>query len=191
MRRLDFFEQARAVPVLDVVHRYMPGLELRRTGRNWLGLCPFHQEKTPSFTVTPARQMFYCFGCGAGTSPVDFLVHLHGLEPLDAAKQICRDFGLPVDENLSPAEVRFRLEADRQERALEKALDAHKNRVYRGLCLVHQAAARVVARGPDHPAFETGAHLEIKTEYLLDVLQHGTPAEQLEVLREYGGLADV
>ena len=50
----------------DIVDIVSETVSLRRAGRNYLGLCPFHAEKTPSFTVSPDKQIFYCFGCGAG-----------------------------------------------------------------------------------------------------------------------------
>ena len=56
-------EIAAKCDIVSVVGEYVP---LKRTGANYTGLCPFHNEKTPSFTVSPAKQIFYCFGCGEG-----------------------------------------------------------------------------------------------------------------------------
>jgi DNA primase len=56
--------------IVDLVSEYVT---LKKAGRNFVGLCPFHKEKTPSFNVTPDRQMFYCFGCGEGGNVFAFL----------------------------------------------------------------------------------------------------------------------
>ena len=58
------------VNVLEVVSQYV---SLRKAGRNYVGLCPFHKEKTASFTVSPEKQIFYCFGCHEGGNAVHFL----------------------------------------------------------------------------------------------------------------------
>ena len=57
--------------ILDVVSDYV---ELRRRGRNYFGLCPFHTEKTPSFSVAPDKQIYHCFGCGTGGNAITFLM---------------------------------------------------------------------------------------------------------------------
>ena len=60
----EIIDEIRArTDIVSVVSEYV---KLRKTGKNYVGLCPFHQEKTPSFTVDPEKQFFYCFGCGAG-----------------------------------------------------------------------------------------------------------------------------
>ena len=74
-----------AVDIVDVVSRYV---SLSRTGQNHRGLCPFHEEKTPSFTVTSTRQMFYCFGCGVGGDVFTFLMRKEGLEFLEAVGEL-------------------------------------------------------------------------------------------------------
>ena len=74
-----------AVDIVDVASRYVT---LSRTGQNHRGLCPFHEEKTPSFTVTSARQMFYCFGCGVGGDVFTFLMRKEGLEFLEAVGEL-------------------------------------------------------------------------------------------------------
>jgi DNA primase len=58
------------VDIVDVVGRHV---ELKRGGANFMGLCPFHGEKSPSFSVTPAKQFYYCFGCGASGDAIRFL----------------------------------------------------------------------------------------------------------------------
>ncbi|MEB3061054.1 CHC2 zinc finger domain-containing protein, partial [Parvimonas micra] len=64
------------VDIVDVVERYVP---LKKAGANYQACCPFHSEKTPSFTVSPAKQFYHCFGCGAHGSAIGFLMEYSGL----------------------------------------------------------------------------------------------------------------
>ena len=65
----DIIEEVRMKnDIVDVVSQYV---KLNKRGSTYFGLCPFHNEKTPSFSVTPAKQMYYCFGCGAGGNVLD------------------------------------------------------------------------------------------------------------------------
>ena len=67
----DIIEEVRQKnDIVDVVSQYV---KLTRKGSSYFGLCPFHNEKTPSFSVTPGKQMYYCFGCGAGGKVITFL----------------------------------------------------------------------------------------------------------------------
>ncbi len=61
-----------------------------------IGLCPFHSEKTPSFTVTPDRKMFYCFGCGEGGDVFGFLMKHHGLSFLEAVRTMAERYGIDL-----------------------------------------------------------------------------------------------
>ena len=66
------------VVIQDVIRRYVPSL--KKKGKNYLGLCPFHKEKTPSFTVSPDKQIFYCFGCHTGGNIFNFIGKMERLE---------------------------------------------------------------------------------------------------------------
>src|SRR5882757_1038913 len=71
--------------------------QLRKAGpRTFKGLCPFHQEKTPSFTVDPAKQVYYCFGCGAGGDVFDFLRGAEGLSFAEAAERLATRLGITL-----------------------------------------------------------------------------------------------
>ncbi|MGL6282766.1 MAG: CHC2 zinc finger domain-containing protein, partial [Microcoleaceae cyanobacterium] len=61
---------------LDIYDIIAEHIVLKKRGKNFVGLCPFHDEKTPSFTVSPAKQMYYCFGCGNGGNGIKFLMEL-------------------------------------------------------------------------------------------------------------------
>jgi DNA primase len=92
--------------IVEVVSGYLP---LKRSGVNHQGLCPFHQEKTPSFNVNSARQIFHCFGCGVGGNVFSFLMRMDGLSFPDAVRQLGEKVGIEVEEEaISPAEVRRR-----------------------------------------------------------------------------------
>ncbi len=81
------------VDILDVVE---PRVKLRKTGKNYSGLCPFHQEKSPSFTVQPEKQFYYCFGCGAGGNALGFLMNFENLDFVDAVEMLAKSIGLDV-----------------------------------------------------------------------------------------------
>lgn len=99
----------------DVISTYVT---LKRRGATLVGLCPFHNEKTPSFTVYPATQSFYCFGCGAGGDAITFLKKIENLDYLDAVKTLAQRAGLQMpqegfDDSLSRRRRRI-LEMNRE-----------------------------------------------------------------------------
>ncbi len=83
------------VDVVDVVGRYV---QLKKAGANFLGLCPFHAEKSPSFTVSPSKQFYHCFGCGAHGSAIGFLMEHSGLSYVEAIRDLAQSAGIPVPE---------------------------------------------------------------------------------------------
>ena len=103
------------VDIVEVVGRTV---KLRKAGANFLGLCPFHGEKSPSFTVSPAKQFYHCFGCGAHGSAVGFLMEQAGLGYVDAIHELARSQGLSVPDE------RVAGEAPRRDPDLLEALEA-------------------------------------------------------------------
>jgi len=80
---------------------------LKKTGKNYVGLCPFHSEKTPSFTVSPEKQIFYCFGCAAGGNVFSFLMKHDGISFPDAAKILAGRYGIDIPtRTMSPEQKR-------------------------------------------------------------------------------------
>ncbi|HUY20339.1 MAG TPA: DNA primase [Candidatus Binataceae bacterium] len=77
-------------------------VRLKRAGRNYVGLCPFHNEKTPSFSVNAERGFFHCFGCGAGGTVFDFLMRLEGLTFPEAVQSLARRYGVTLPESQEP-----------------------------------------------------------------------------------------
>ncbi len=119
----DSFKQdlLNRVDIVDVVSRYV---QLKKGGANYLGLCPFHGEKTPSFTVSPAKQFYHCFGCGAHGNAIGFLMSYGGMGYIDAVKELAGSAGMQVPESRprTPEEAaRKERETDLYE-VMEKAL---------------------------------------------------------------------
>jgi DNA primase len=81
------------VDIVDVIERRVP---LKKAGREWTACCPFHNERTPSFYVSPAKQFFHCFGCGAHGSAIKFLMDYERLEFPDAVEELAQSVGLKV-----------------------------------------------------------------------------------------------
>ena len=77
--------------IIEVVSRYV---QLKKTGKNYTGICPFHRERTPSFTVTPEKQIFYCFGCGAGGDVFQFLMLKNNLNFYEAVSFLAEQAGI-------------------------------------------------------------------------------------------------
>ncbi len=99
------------VDVVEVVGRHV---ELKRAGTVHKGLCPFHGEKTPSFTVSPSRQTYHCFGCGAHGDAIRFLVENQGLHFMDAVRDLAQRVGVTVPENDASPEERARAAEQRK-----------------------------------------------------------------------------
>jgi DNA primase len=87
------------VDIVDVIEQYVP---LKKAGANYAACCPFHQEKTPSFTVSPTKQFYHCFGCGAHGSAIGFMMNYGGSEFVDAVKQLAERVGMQVPEIARP-----------------------------------------------------------------------------------------
>ncbi len=88
--------------ILDVISEYVA---LKKVGRNYVGLCPFHSDRKPSFTVSEERQIFHCFGCGAGGDVIGFYMKYHQLSFVEAVKELARRYGIELKEGeLSPQE---------------------------------------------------------------------------------------
>lgn len=89
----------------DLVKVISGYLELKRSGRNYVGLCPFHQEKTPSFMVSPEKQIFHCFGCGQGGNIFTFIMERENLSFPEAVKYLAKQAGIRVPEReMTPAQ---------------------------------------------------------------------------------------
>jgi DNA primase len=131
------------VDVVELVGRYV---QLRKSGANHMGLCPFHTEKSPSFTVNASKQFYHCFGCGAHGDAIGFLVEHHGMGFIDAVKELAGQVGMNVPEvEDNPAE-RERAQKQREQQmsigaVLERAADFYRAQ------LKHSALAVAYLKG--------------------------------------------
>jgi DNA primase len=119
------------VDIVDVVGRHV---ELKRGGANFMGLCPFHGEKSPSFSVSATRQFYYCFGCGASGDAIRFLSEHLGLSFVEAVRDLAQSVGLAVPEEQVSPEERQRRDTLRQRRlslgeVLGKAADFYRSQL--------------------------------------------------------------
>ncbi|WP_022853891.1 DNA primase [Thermodesulfatator atlanticus] len=90
-------EAARQIKeVANIVEVIGEHVSLKRSGRNYLGLCPFHADKKPSFTVNEERQIFHCFGCGVGGDVIAFYMKFHNLDFVSAVKELAARFNIPI-----------------------------------------------------------------------------------------------
>lgn len=81
--------------IVDVISSYVA---LKKAGRNMVGLCPFHQEKTPSFSVSPEKQFYHCFGCGVGGNVIDFIMRIENLDFVETIKFLAERAHIPIEE---------------------------------------------------------------------------------------------
>ena len=84
--------------IVDVISDYM---QLTKRGRNWFGLCPFHGEQTPSFSVSQDKQIFHCFGCGAGGNAITFIMDIEQIPFPDAVVKLSERVGVSIDVEIS------------------------------------------------------------------------------------------
>ena len=118
---LDIKNAADIVAVIsEVVH-------LKKTGKNFVGLCPFHSEKTPSFTVSPEKQIFHCFGCGTGGNVFSFLMKKDGIAFPEAARLLARRYGIDIPrKHLTPEQKKRLSERESLLKINRQALDYYQ-----------------------------------------------------------------
>ncbi len=133
------------VDIVDVVrHR----VELKKAGINFKGLCPFHGEKTPSFIVSPSRQTYHCFGCGAHGHALDFLIENGGLGFREAVAELAQSVGLSVPDEATDPAASERARQDREQRATLHEVLARAAEHYRRQLKLHPRAVDYLkARG--------------------------------------------
>lgn len=92
----------------DIVHLISEYITLKKAGKNFLGLCPFHKEKSPSFTVSDDKQIFYCFGCGEGGNAISFLMKINNISYPEAVRYLARKTGVVIPETVINREEKER-----------------------------------------------------------------------------------
>jgi DNA primase len=106
---MDFVEQLKSsIDIVEVVGQYV---RLRKAGTRWVGLCPFHTEKTPSFGVHSVHQFYKCFGCGAGGDAIKFVMEIEGLTFYEALKILAERHGIPMPKRAEYSDPETKLRA--------------------------------------------------------------------------------
>ena len=113
--------------IVDIVGRHV---QLKKGGANFMGLCPFHGEKSPSFSVSPAKQFYHCFGCGKNGNAISFLMDHAGMSFVESVKDLAQQYGLQVPEDDVSPQARAKAAQVREQQAtltsvLEKAGKAY------------------------------------------------------------------
>ena len=127
-------EQIRAASdIVDIVGSYVP---LKRAGANFVALCPFHKEKSPSFNVNPQRQTFHCFGCGKGGDVFNFIKEIENVEFMDAVRRLAERARIPLEFENSPGEQQSRHLKDQLLEIHEQLTQRWQN------CLANEAAGQ-------------------------------------------------
>ncbi|MDZ7372787.1 MAG: DNA primase [candidate division KSB1 bacterium] len=184
-------EIRQAVDIVDVVSGY---LSLRRKGKNYFGLCPFHQEKTPSFSVNPQLQIFHCFGCRAGGNVFHFLMRIEGLSFQEAVKAVAERAGIHLDLEQAEGEEQRALQLLYE--ANQLAADFYREQLFSPAGRLAREYLR--SRGLDDQTITTfglGYAPEAWDALLSRAARRGIPTSVLEqaglvVRREGGGFYD-
>ncbi len=114
--------------VVDIVGRYV---KLKKGGANFMGLCPFHNEKSPSFSVSPTKQFYHCFGCGKSGDAINFLMEHSGMSFVEAVQDLAQQFGMDVPQDDASPQERARAAQQKELRhtlcsVLEKASQVYR-----------------------------------------------------------------
>lgn len=127
------------IDVVDVVGRYVP---LKKGGANFMGLCPFHGEKSPSFSVSPSKQFYHCFGCGKNGNAISFLMEHTGMGFIEAVNDLAGQVGMVVpQEDISPQERDRQMAAKVKQATLNDVLERAGN-AYRSQLKEHPHAVQ-------------------------------------------------
>lgn len=113
------------IDIVDVVSRYV---RLKKTGRNFVGLCPFHEEKTPSFVVSPEKQIFHCFGCGASGDVIKFLMRIEDIDFKTAVTELAKEAGMPLPKFSAPTKDNTE-EKNKLKETMKTALEFFKSKL--------------------------------------------------------------
>ncbi len=125
------------IAATDIVALIGRSVKLRKAGTNYLGLCPFHNERTPSFNVSPSRGTYHCFGCGAGGSVIRFVMEHDSLSFIEAVKRLADAAGIRVEEEVWDANA----EAEAKQRSLLLRANREAAEWFHLLLMKHKLAA--------------------------------------------------
>ena len=170
-----------AADIVDVVSDYVT---LKRRGVNYIGLCPFHNEKTPSFTVSPAKNICKCFGCGKGGNPVNFIMELENLSYYEALKFLAKKYNIEIQEKeLTPEQIQQQNERESLIAVTEWAQKHFTDNLYNhidGKSIGMSYFAHRGFREDIIKKFQLGYAIDKRDEYTQEALKKGFKLEYLE-----------
>lgn len=126
------------VDIVDVVDRNVP---LKKAGANYSACCPFHNEKSPSFTVSPSKQFYHCFGCGAHGSAIGFLMEYQGLSFVESVQELAKMIGMIVPETRAQDPVQQKV-APGMHAVLQQAMDYYRNELKKSVRAIDYLKSR-------------------------------------------------
>ena len=131
----------------DIVELVRPDTELRKAGAEWVGRCPFHQERTASFYVNPGKKLYHCYGCGVGGDAIAYVRARHALDFMGAVEWLAERFDVPLEYEEESPEVAARRRGEDRRRELMALTAAFYHRVLRESPLAEGARAYLTERG--------------------------------------------
>ncbi|MCQ2195261.1 MAG: DNA primase [Paludibacteraceae bacterium] len=167
--------------IVDVVSDYVT---LKRRGVNYIGLCPFHNEKTPSFTVSPGKNICKCFGCGKGGNPVNFIMELENLSYYEALKFLAKKYNIEIQEKeLTPEQIQQQNERESLMAVTEWLQKHFTNNLYNhidGKTIGMSYFAHRGFREDIIKKFQLGYAIDKRDTYTQEALKNGFKLEYLE-----------
>lgn len=194
-----FQEVKQAVSLDQTLARYLPHVELRPAGVNLVGRCPFHSEKTASFTVNIRKQIWKCFGCGAGGTVIDLVMHAANVTNIEAAKMLAQDFGVwvpglrdkpqfksaeqrrreHIKRRKARAETKYRME----KQAALTWFDSWCHEAYKTFALLYRNGERALRNAEDPFALADITHALPLIGHYMDLLLFGSEQEKLDLFK--------
>lgn len=178
---------------IDIVQLIGEYVSLKRSGSNWVGLCPFHDEKSPSFNVNPARNIFHCFGCGVGGNPFSFVMRYEGVTFPEAVRMLGKRVGIMVEEEEETPQTRKRREETDESRRIMALAVAFFRRMLSEHADAGRAQSYLRERGVDGAtadAYLLGFAPNERDGLVRHLTRHRvslTMAERLGLVRQAGG----
>jgi DNA primase len=131
----------------DIVELVRPDTDLRKAGVEWVGRCPFHQERSASFYVNPVKKLYHCYGCGVGGDAIAYVRARHALDFMGAVEWLAERFNVPLDYEEESPEIAARRRGEDRRRELLALTAAFYHRVLRESPLAEGARAYLTERG--------------------------------------------
>ncbi|MCB8964239.1 MAG: DNA primase [Bacteroidales bacterium] len=154
----------RIIAASDIVEVVQDYISLRKRGVNYLGHCPFHNEKTPSFTVSPSKGIFKCFGCGKGGSVVNFVMEIEHLNYVEALKFLAKKYSIEVvEKEATPEEME-----QRNERESLMVVNAYAQRYFSDILLKHSDGKNIGLAYFKERGFHTNTIEKFQLGYCLE-----------------------